>query len=232
MLSRDLSLANLLRLRGRPVYARGGEKIGRLHLIVYDEETGRPEWVAIRKGFLWPHTYYAPAGGLARREDGLRLPFSAKVVRSAPKIRKKSIEQSNAALARHYRLLVRGEVPPQPPVGSRQPAGAVTVRKWVEQHTRKLAASIRRETLLVRRVPVYEPIDGATLGSQEVVVTLYDAEPVPSKSVVAREHIVLAKQFEMGDGGAHFAPQEQWVPLTVDSHQHAGGASNGNRESA
>ena len=45
---------------------RGGEKIGRLHLVVYDEESGRSEWVAIRKGILWPHTCYAPAGGLAR----------------------------------------------------------------------------------------------------------------------------------------------------------------------
>ena len=225
MLSRDLSLAQLVRLRGRSVYARTGEELGRFRFIVCDERTGQPEFIAIRHGAIWPHTMLVPAGGLVRREDGLRVPYVGGIVRAAPPFRRKEPEESRNRLYRHYRLEPPFVAPTEPVETTLSPAGAVTFRKMVEPFTRRITANLRRETLRVRRVPVYQPVENVTLGSQQVVVTLYDEHPVVSVHVVARERVVAEKLFEGGAKPAGASTSGEHAAL--NEHQFSGVHTNG-----
>ena len=52
---------------GTDAYDVNGDKIGTIDAIYYDDQTGRPEWLAIRTGFFGMNTSFAPiAGGTVR----------------------------------------------------------------------------------------------------------------------------------------------------------------------
>jgi stress response protein YsnF len=69
----------------------------------------------------------------------------------------------------------------------------VSLKKWVETREEKRRVAMNRETLRIQRVPVYQPVEGVELGTQEVNVTLFDEEPMITKTVVAKERISLQK---------------------------------------
>ena len=48
---------------GTDAYDVNGDKIGAIDAIYYDDQTGRPEWMAIRTGFFGMNTSFVPIAG-------------------------------------------------------------------------------------------------------------------------------------------------------------------------
>jgi hypothetical protein len=198
MLANNLSLQQLAELRGRPVFARSGERIGTLAAVLYDDESGRAGWIGIRKGPVRRRLKLAPAGGIALRETGIRIPYSAAMVEAAPRAKRGSGEAIRMALYRHYHLSYPGYSYPvakhaddDAVVHQELPHGAVRLRRWLESSEERRRVTVEREVLIVRRQPVFEPVDGVELGVQTAELTLVDEEPVVSTRVVARERVTV-----------------------------------------
>ena len=71
---------------GTDAYGVNGDKIGAIDAIYYDDQTGRPEWMAIRTGFFGLNTSFAPIAGATARDGRLRLPYSKDQVKDAPNV--------------------------------------------------------------------------------------------------------------------------------------------------
>ncbi|MEX0781162.1 MAG: PRC and DUF2382 domain-containing protein [Dehalococcoidia bacterium] len=252
MLANNLSLQHLTELRGRPVYARSGERLGTLSSVLYDDETGRAGWLGIRKGPFRRRIRLAPAGGAALREDGVRLPYSAAMVDSAPRPTKGDIASTRMALYRHYHLSFPGTSYPTalPANGAGisptwNPRGAVRLKTWVETRHEKQRVPVQREVLRIHRERVYQPVDGVELGAQEVTITLFDEEPVITTKIVAKERIRVDKERESSnqplpdpkkgeeDGSDDYRTPEDPAPEVEDKHDHHfAGKQHGNRQTA
>lgn len=201
VLANNLSLRQLAELRGRPVFARSGERIGKLSAVLYDDDSGRAGWIGIRRG-LWRRPRLAPAGGAALRESGIRLPYSAALVDAAPRHHRGDPEATRIALYRHYHLSYPGQsypaaLPQAPaPLDNELPAGAIRLRRWLESKERPLRVPVEREVLVMTRQPIFEPVDEVELGAQSVELVLTDVESVVSTRVVAKERVLLRSTHE------------------------------------
>lgn len=251
VLAHNLTLQHLVQLRGRPVYARSGERLGTLDSVLYDDDTGRAGWIGIRKGHLRRRVRLVPAGGAAMREDGIRVPFSAAMVDSAPRPQNGDAAATRTALYRHYHLSFPGASYPVAVTAdgagetSWKPQGAISLRKWVETRHENRRVPMTREFLRIDRQPVYEPVDGVELGAQEVTITLFDEEPVVTTRVVAKERIKMDKERNpgsrplpdpkkgKGDGSDDYRTPEDPAPEIGDKHDHHfAGKQHGDRQTA
>ena len=59
---REQDLGNSVIEEGSTVRSRDGEKLGEVHKLVFDAETGRPSMLVIRKGFLFTEDIELPVG--------------------------------------------------------------------------------------------------------------------------------------------------------------------------
>jgi uncharacterized protein (TIGR02271 family) len=73
-------------LRGSNVVDESGDKIGSLDEIYVDDETGQPEWGAVRTGLFGMGLSFVPLAGAEQAEDALRVPFSKDMVKDAPRV--------------------------------------------------------------------------------------------------------------------------------------------------
>jgi uncharacterized protein (TIGR02271 family) len=76
---------------GRDAYDADGDKIGEITDIYYDDETGRPEWVAVKTGlFGSKHSFVPIHGSRVHGADGdggnLQVAFDKDMVKGAPRI--------------------------------------------------------------------------------------------------------------------------------------------------
>jgi uncharacterized protein (TIGR02271 family) len=71
---------------GTDAYDVNGDKIGAIDAIYYDDQTGRPEWLAIRTGFFGMNVSFAPIAGGTVRDGTLTLPYTKDQVKDAPNI--------------------------------------------------------------------------------------------------------------------------------------------------
>jgi hypothetical protein len=84
-----------------------GGKIGTIDAIYYDDQTGRPEWLAIRTGFFGIRVSFVPIVGGVVRDGHLAVPYSKDQVKDAPNI---DLEEAmltvdeEQRLFRHYGL--------------------------------------------------------------------------------------------------------------------------------
>lgn len=73
-------------LHGATVVDNDGDKIGSLDEIYLDEDTGQPEWAAVRTGLFGTGLSFVPLANAERDDDDLRVPFSKETVKDAPRI--------------------------------------------------------------------------------------------------------------------------------------------------
>jgi uncharacterized protein (TIGR02271 family) len=210
----DTMTQDLAQLRGQPVLDAEGREVGSVQEIYYDDETNRPEWIAVGGGNLVPVVGASMSGG------GLMLPYSEEQIRSSSPVSSDEVTQSQEAeLYRHYGLeyserrsdsglpegsggaqgaeggITRSEE--ELSVGKQQvDAGTVRLRKWVETEPVSLEVDLLRETARVTREPIDQPVDGAEIGEQEVEVHLQAEEAVVSKQAVAKERVSLETDVE------------------------------------
>lgn len=92
--------------RGRTVYDRDGDKIGKLEEIYLDEQSGQPEWAAVHTGLLGTKLNFVPLDGAASDGDDVRVQFDKSTVKDAPNVDRDNVltADEEAALFRHYGL--------------------------------------------------------------------------------------------------------------------------------
>ena len=77
---------------GRDAYDADGDKIGEITDIYHDDETGRPEWVAIKTGLFGTRNSFVPIHGSSVYGEGgdeggdLQVAFTKSMVKDAPRI--------------------------------------------------------------------------------------------------------------------------------------------------
>ena len=69
-------------LYGRQAFDQAGIEIGEIDAVYLDNETGRPEWAAVRTGRT--ETSLAPLAGAEVTDAGVRLPVEHRLVLGAP----------------------------------------------------------------------------------------------------------------------------------------------------
>ncbi len=94
----------ILSWRGRDLYDREGQKIGRIEEIYLDQETDRPEWALVNTGLFGTKSTFVPIIDASSEEDGVRVPFDKDHVKDAPGIDAggELSQQQEAELYRHY----------------------------------------------------------------------------------------------------------------------------------
>lgn len=66
---REQDLSNSVIEEGSTVRSRGGEKLGEVHKLVFDAQTGRPTMLVIRKGFLFTEDVEVPVSLISSVDD-------------------------------------------------------------------------------------------------------------------------------------------------------------------
>jgi len=101
----SLSVDELNEMRGTPVLASDGDKIGSLEEIFYDEQTGKPEWIGVGTGFFGTKRLLVPVEGTNLDGERIIVPYSKQQVQDSPDIDGDEVSQdTEAALYGHYGL--------------------------------------------------------------------------------------------------------------------------------
>jgi uncharacterized protein (TIGR02271 family) len=92
--------------RGLDAHGADGDKLGTISEVYLDQDTGQPEWLAIKTGLFGSKLSFAPLAEATHDDGGVRLPYSKDQVKSAPNVEADGELSQNeeAALYRHYGL--------------------------------------------------------------------------------------------------------------------------------
>ncbi len=73
-------------LQGAPLHGAGNEKIGNVAQVFVDPETGSPNWVTIKTGFLGRHESFVPLANASWDGEILRTDLDRETVLEAPRL--------------------------------------------------------------------------------------------------------------------------------------------------
>jgi uncharacterized protein (TIGR02271 family) len=96
----------ILSWRGRELYDRDGEKIGKIDEVYLDTTTNEPEWALVNTGLFGLKSTFVPLRDAEATEDELRVAHTKSHVKDAPGIDPdgRLSESEEAELYRHYGL--------------------------------------------------------------------------------------------------------------------------------
>jgi uncharacterized protein (TIGR02271 family) len=69
---------------GAPVHSTGGERLGKIDSIYFDNETDRPAWAAVKTGIFSGHVSLVPLGECRWDGNALTVPFDEAALNEAP----------------------------------------------------------------------------------------------------------------------------------------------------
>lgn len=72
--------------RGQDAMGRDGDKLGSIEDIYLDEQTGKPEWVAIKTGLFGTKLSFAPLAEARHEDGGIHLPYDKATLKDAPNV--------------------------------------------------------------------------------------------------------------------------------------------------
>ena len=210
------------------VVGSGGEELGVVHGVYYDNRTDRPVWVAVGGGTAGPGVSLVPLTTASLRGDALHVPYDREQLGRAPHhdADRELSPQDEIDLYRYYGVdydtgadadvdadaMTRSEEQLRVHTAS-QPVERVRLRKHVVTEYRQITVPVRREEIRVERVPVGEAdVDASDVeyagsvgdpgaGSpvdDEQEVVLYAERPVVTTETVAVERIRLGKHTVTG----------------------------------
>jgi len=166
-----LDLDTVLGWRGRTVYDRDGEKLGKLGDVFLDHRTDVPAWGGIRTGLFGRRESYVPLERVVEEGDDLRVPYAKDVVTSAPQIDPDVAldPQEERALFEHYgetwdqaggvappaegELIRHEEEPVVRSDGDLRPAERVRLRKVLVTDEQTRTIPVRREEIRLETDP-------------------------------------------------------------------------------
>ena len=79
-----MNMPNPNTMIGAPVHSTDGERLGKIESIYFDNETNRPEWVAVRTGLFGGHVSLVPLGQGNWDGGVLTFPFDKGALKTAP----------------------------------------------------------------------------------------------------------------------------------------------------
>ena len=209
---------------GRTAVGPQGEKIGKIADIYLDDQTDKPEWLAVSTGLLGTRVSFVPIQGAGAQGDDVQVPFSKDQVKDAPNAEadgQLSMEEE-ARLYAHYGLpysdapsdtglpaggaptaggddaMTRSEEELRVGKTSRE-AGRARLRKWVETERVSTTVPVAHEEVRVEREPITEANADQALFGAEITegvheVPLMEEEAVAGKETVPKELIRLEKE--------------------------------------
>jgi hypothetical protein len=105
--------------RGKLLFDRNGERIGRLQDVYVDVETDEPQFGTVKEGFIQRHLTFVPLGGIQVGPDNLQVTATKEQVRSAPDIAMHGEELSQADESALYHHFEMNYTPPDTESGRR-----------------------------------------------------------------------------------------------------------------
>lgn len=204
---------------GHDVIDNDGSKIGSIVEIYIDDDSGLPEWVAIKTGWFGHKLSFAPLAGATSRGEDMYLPLSKDKVKNAPKIDPDGgLDMSEEdELYRYYgrqptvaggepyaaeadvagETMTRSEEQLRVDKVSRE-RGRARLRKYVVTEDVTLTVPIQREEVRVVREPISEAdretvTTSGELREQDQEVVLHEEEVRAHKEVVPKERVRLEK---------------------------------------
>jgi uncharacterized protein (TIGR02271 family) len=99
-----INTSDVTQLRGQQLVDRDGDKIGKIEEIYLDEQTGRPEWLAVKTGMFGSNVSFVPLAQASVDGDTVRVPFEKSQVKDAPNAEADGqlSQDEEARLYRHY----------------------------------------------------------------------------------------------------------------------------------
>jgi hypothetical protein len=105
--------------RGKLLFDRNGERIGKLQDVYVDVETDEPQFGTVKEGFIQRHLTFVPLGGIQVGPDNLQVTATKEQVRSAPDIAMHGEELSQADESALYHHFEMNYTPPDTESGRR-----------------------------------------------------------------------------------------------------------------
>jgi uncharacterized protein (TIGR02271 family) len=92
--------------RGYDAVGPNGNKLGTVEDIYLDQETGEPEWVALKTGMFGSKLSFAPLAQARQDGDTITLPYEKDQIKNAPRVEPDGAlsQEEEAQLYRHYGL--------------------------------------------------------------------------------------------------------------------------------
>jgi uncharacterized protein (TIGR02271 family) len=92
--------------RGHEARGTDGDKLGKIEDIYLDQETGKPEWMAIKTGMFGSHLSFVPLAEAGLDGDTVTVPYDKAKIKDAPTVDADSelSSQEEAELYRYYGL--------------------------------------------------------------------------------------------------------------------------------
>jgi uncharacterized protein (TIGR02271 family) len=178
--------------RGHDAVGPDANKLGTIEDIYLDQETGEPEWVALKTGMFGSKLSFAPLSQARQDGDTIVLPYEKDQIKNAPRVEADGAlsQEEEAQLYRHYGLDYgesRSDTG-QEPVGddvsgpttddamtrseeelrvgtTRREAGRARLRKYVVTEEETVTVPVQREEVRVEREPITDAnVDDATDG--------------------------------------------------------------------
>jgi sporulation protein YlmC with PRC-barrel domain len=90
--------------RGHEMIDRDGDKIGTVTEIYLDEDTGMPEWAAVKTSLFGRRHAFVPIGQAVAEGEIVRVPYEKKQVKGAPTVDSQDqlTQRDEAELYSHY----------------------------------------------------------------------------------------------------------------------------------
>jgi len=220
---------------GHHVVDREGETVGRLECL-WQDHNGKPAFIGVHSGWLVGRTHVVPLDGTEVNAVSriIRLAYTQEHVRQAPTAEpgvtldegteravcdfydlpwdRKPPEERTATPQEEAHLQLHKE---ELKVGKRQVVyGGVRVRKIVRTETVQVPVELRREEIVIERIPADEANacianqaapalasgaphgNGGATGDEEIFIPLMREEPVVEKERHVTEEVHLTKQMK------------------------------------
>ena len=92
--------------KGQKLVSRDGDKIGTIDEVYVDEQTGKPEWLAVSTGLFGSRVSFVPLAEAQRDGDDIRVPYAKDQVKDSPNAEADGAlsQDEESRLYRHYGL--------------------------------------------------------------------------------------------------------------------------------
>ena len=92
--------------KGQKLVSQDGDKIGTIDEVYVDEQTGKPEWLAVSTGLFGSRVSFVPLAEAQRDGDDIRVPYAKDQVKDSPNADADGAlsQDEESRLYRHYGL--------------------------------------------------------------------------------------------------------------------------------
>jgi uncharacterized protein (TIGR02271 family) len=206
----NVTLDNLRKLQGRPVYDSQHEKIGDVKEFFLDDATRNPEWIGIGSGgFFGSKQHLVPVEGARFEGDGITVGYTKDQINKTPDIKgdEVTIDQERELYQSYGMKYTQQSSPTGLGQGAQQPlsGGADTQTRPSQQQRTSDSMTRSEEEMRVGK----RAVPAGTVRLRKWVET----DPVSEDVQLRRERATIERTPATGTGGEITGEQEMEVEL-------------------